>query len=41
VRGRGIVTEALNLAVEWAFRDHEVVRIQLVIWSRLITDPSP
>ena len=30
VRGRGIVTEALNLVVEWAFRDHEVVRVQLV-----------
>jgi len=78
VRGRGIVTEALNLVVEWAFRDHDVVRIQLVthldnqrsqrvaarcgfqregilrawepvkdnqpdvvMWSRLITDPSP
>ena len=78
VRGRGIVAESLNLVVEWAFRDHEIVRVHLVthldnqrsqrvaarcgfqregtlrawepvkndqpdlvMWSRLITDPSP
>ncbi len=29
-RGRGIAVEALNLVTEWAFRDQEIVRVQLV-----------
>ncbi len=29
-RGRGIATEALNLVTGWAFRDHAIVRVQLV-----------
>jgi [ribosomal protein S5]-alanine N-acetyltransferase len=29
-RGRGIAAEALNLVTEWAFRDHGIVRVQLV-----------
>lgn len=78
VRGRGIAGEALNLVTAWAFRDHDIVRVQLVthldneasqkvarhcgftregvlrawepvkndqpdvvMWSRLITDPTP
>jgi RimJ/RimL family protein N-acetyltransferase len=78
VRGRGIAVEALNLVTEWAFRDHGIVRVQLVthldnersqrvaercgfrregvlrawepikdeqpdvvMWSRLLSDPSP
>jgi Acetyltransferase (GNAT) domain len=28
--GQGIAAEALNLVTEWAFREHDVVRIQLV-----------
>lgn len=32
VRGRGIATEALTLVTEWAFRDHEIVRVQLVTY---------
>jgi RimJ/RimL family protein N-acetyltransferase len=30
VRGRGIAVETLNLVTEWAFRDHGIVRVQLV-----------
>ncbi len=30
VRGQGLATEALNLVTEWAFRDFEIVRVQLV-----------
>jgi RimJ/RimL family protein N-acetyltransferase len=30
VRGRGIASEALDLVTEWAFRDHGIVRVQLV-----------
>jgi RimJ/RimL family protein N-acetyltransferase len=78
VRGRGMACEALNLVTEWAFQDHEIVRVQLVthldneasqgvakrcgftregvlrawepvkndhpdvvMWSRLVTDPTP
>jgi RimJ/RimL family protein N-acetyltransferase len=77
-RGRGIAAEALGLVTEWAFRDHGIVRVQLVthvdnersqrvaqrcgfrregvlrawepvkdeqpdvvMWSRLVTDPAP
>lgn len=77
-RGRGLAGEALNLVTEWAFRDHDIVRVQLVnhtdnvasqrvaercgfkregvlrawhpvkneqpdvvMWSRLVTDPVP
>src|SRR6476660_8169722 len=29
-RGRGIASEALNLVIEWAFRNHDVARLQLV-----------
>jgi RimJ/RimL family protein N-acetyltransferase len=29
-RGQGIAAEALNLVTEWAFRDHGIVRVQLV-----------
>lgn len=78
VRGRGVASKALNLVTEWAFRDHDIVRVQLVthldneasqrvamrcgfrregvlrawepvkteqpdvvMWSRLVTDPAP
>jgi [ribosomal protein S5]-alanine N-acetyltransferase len=78
VRGRGLAVEALDLVTEWAFRDHGIVRVQLVthldnersqrvaelcgfrregvlrawepvkdeqpdvvMWSRLVTDPAP
>ena len=30
VRGRGIAVEALSLVTEWAFRDHGIVRVQVV-----------
>lgn len=30
VRGRGIAAEALSLVTEWAFRDHGIVRVQVV-----------
>ncbi len=30
VRGRGIASEALELVTAWAFREHEIVRVQLV-----------
>lgn len=30
VRGRGIAAKALSLVTEWAFRDHGIVRVQLV-----------
>jgi len=30
VRGRGLAAGALNLVTDWAFRDHEIVRVQLV-----------
>lgn len=30
VRGRGLATEALDLVSEWAYRDHGIVRLQLV-----------
>lgn len=30
VRGRGVATEVLGLVTDWAFRDHGVVRVQLV-----------
>jgi len=30
VRGRGIAVEALDLVTAWAFRDHGIVRVQLV-----------
>lgn len=30
VRGRGIAVEAIDLVVKWAFRDYEIVRVQLV-----------
>jgi ribosomal-protein-alanine N-acetyltransferase len=29
-RGRGIAAEALDLVTRWAFRDHGIVRVQLV-----------
>jgi RimJ/RimL family protein N-acetyltransferase len=29
-RGRGIATEALDLVTKWAFRDHAIMRVQLV-----------
>jgi RimJ/RimL family protein N-acetyltransferase len=38
VRGRGIAAEALNLVTEWAFRDHGIVRVQLV--THLDNEPS-
>ena len=78
VRGRGIACDALNVVTEWALRDHDVVRVQVVthtdnepshrvaercgftregvlrawepvkddqpdvvMWSRLATDPTP
>jgi RimJ/RimL family protein N-acetyltransferase len=78
VRGRGLAAEALNLVTAWTFRDHGIVRVQLVthldnersqrvaercgfrregvlrawepvkdeqpdvvMWSRLATDPAP
>jgi RimJ/RimL family protein N-acetyltransferase len=78
VRGRGIAREALTLVTEWAFRDFEIRRVQLVthldnersqrlarrcgfsregvlrawepvkdtqpdlvMWSRLVSDPPP
>ena len=34
----GIASEALNLGTEWAFRDHDVVRVQLV--THLENEPS-
>ena len=37
-RGRGLASEALNLVTEWAFRDHDVVRVQLV--THLENEPS-
>lgn len=77
-RGRGIASEALNLVTDWAFRGHQIVRVQLVthldniasqrvaqrcgftregvlrawepvkdqrpdvvMWSRLVSDPAP
>jgi [ribosomal protein S5]-alanine N-acetyltransferase len=30
VRGRGIAVQSLSLVTEWAFRDHGIVRVQLV-----------
>jgi ribosomal-protein-alanine N-acetyltransferase len=30
VRGRGIASEALELVTAWAFRDYDIVRVQLV-----------
>jgi RimJ/RimL family protein N-acetyltransferase len=77
-RGHGLATGALTLVTDWAFRDHDIVRVQLVthpdndasqrvaqrggftregilrawqpvkhaqpdvvMWSRLATDPTP
>ena len=37
-RGQGIASEALDLVTEWAFRDHDVVRVQLV--THLENEPS-
>ena len=37
-RGRGIASEALDLVTNWAFRDHDIVRVQVV--THLQNEPS-
>jgi [ribosomal protein S5]-alanine N-acetyltransferase len=44
-RGMGIATEALSLVTEWAYRDHDIIRVHLVTHlsntaSQKVAEPS-